>query len=294
MLMAHLNRFLSIPNLEIRFQGNSLEFSKLREYRLSDFVKRHMIKSTLFLIVGVLMAGCTTERQSSKNDKAFSPGYCQPFQDDRLASFQVLPSDTSAAEMADNMPRGEQLIALQQKYAKATEPLELDVAIGLLYGQTGGFVNPSNAVVYFTKALQYALPERAYIEVVTWRGGSQEQLHNYDEALMDYLRGLLACSYYDLSGGWPNIQQSVVPIYSDSSDPENEQRIKDYNLYRQHLDFQQFLLMQRYYLIDGVKRVQREKSNRQIQEMLQKLTPDAGKYGTIMGWLKSANKRPWP
>jgi uncharacterized lipoprotein YajG len=40
-----------------------------------------MTKSTILLLAGVvLMAGCTTERQSNKNEKAFTPGYCQPFQ----------------------------------------------------------------------------------------------------------------------------------------------------------------------------------------------------------------------
>ena len=101
----------------------------------------------------------------------------------------------------------EPLIALQRRYTNETEQAELEVSIGLTYNQRTGVVDPSKAVVHFTAALGYDLPERTYIQIVGWRGNSQEQLKKPKEALTDYLRGLLACSYYDLTGGWPEIQQ---------------------------------------------------------------------------------------
>ena len=201
---------------------------------------------------------------------------------------------SSAQEMVNQTKSADPLIALQRRYTNATEQAELEVSIGLAYGQRTGVVNPSNAVTHFTMALRYDLPEKTYMRILMWRGNAQEQLKKPGEALMDYLRDLLACSYYDLTGGWTGIQTSKVPIFINSPDPENEQRVRDYNLYRRHLDFQQFLLMQRYYLVEAVKRVRGEKSDSQILEMLQTVTPDSSRYGTIMGWLKSENKRPWP
>src|SRR5439155_13385899 len=121
-------------------------------------------------------------------------------------------------------------------------------------------------------------------------------LEKRNEAFRDYLRGLLACSYYDLSGGWPAIQSSKVPIYMNSSDPENSERVRDYNTYRKSIDFQRLVFMQRYYLIEAVKRVRQEvsKSDDQIVEILGTLSPDSSRFRTITDWLKSENKQPWP
>jgi hypothetical protein len=203
----------------------------------------------------------------------------------------------SAEQMVDQTKSAEPLIALQQRYTSPAEQAELEVSIGLAYNQRTGVVNPSKAVAHLTLALGYDLPEKTYIQIMMWRGSSEEQLKNSNEALMDYLRGLLACSYYDLSGGWPEIQSPKVPLFIpspfESPDPENEQRNRDYNLYRKHLDFQQFLLTDRYLLIDAGERVRERKSDDQIVEMLQTLTPDSSKFGTIIGWLKSENKSPW-
>jgi|GEM_PF-2889394 len=135
------------------------------------------------------------------------------------------------------------------------------------------------------------------MQILMWRGNSQEQMKKSNEALKDYLRGLLACSYYDLSGGWPDeIQSPKETIYTNSPDPENSERVRDYNTYRKNIDFQRFLLMQRFFLIDAVKRVRPEvsKSDDQIVNVLATLSPDSSRFGTITDWLKSENLRPWP
>ena len=201
---------------------------------------------------------------------------------------------SSAQEMVNQTKSAEPLIALQRRYTNATEQAELEVSIGLAYGQRTGVVNPSNAVTHSTMALRYDLPEKTYIQILLWRGNSQEQLKNTNEALTDYLRGLLACTYYDLTGGWPEILEPKVPIYINSPDPDNAQRVRDYNLYRRHVDFQRFLLMQRYYFIDAAKRVRQGKSDREIVELLGTLSPDSSRFGTITECLKSENRRPWP
>ncbi len=211
--------------------------------------------------------------------------------------------DYNAAQQRVNESKSaEPLLALLAKHTNATETAELELSIGLVYGQRTGLVDPAKAVVHFTAALRYELPERTYIEILMWRGNSQEQLKKTTEALRDYLRALLACSYYDLSGGWPELQPSKVQIYLSRApnpkkdDPENAERMRDYNRYRKSIDFQQFMLMQRYYLVEAVKRVTNERSGdrAEIMEMLGTLTPDSSRFGLICDWLKSENKRPWP
>jgi hypothetical protein len=217
-------------------------------------------------------------------------------------SSDFLHDYNAAQERVNESKSAEPLLALLAKYTNATETAELQLSIGLVYGQRTGLVDPAKAVAHFTAALRYELPERAYIEVLMWRGNSQEQLKQTREALNDYLRGLLACSYHDLSGGWPELQRSKVPIYLGRSlngikpDPENDERLRDYNRYRQSIDFQQFLLMQRYYLVEAVKRVTNERSGdrAEIMEILGTLTPDSSRFGVIRDWLNSENKRPWP
>jgi hypothetical protein len=215
-----------------------------------------------------------------------------------LAQFPGLPGcsqefyrDVMSAEAMVNQSKSiEPLIVLQQRYTNLPEQTSLEISIGLDYNQRTGVVNPSNAVVHFTAALKNDLPEQTFIEILTWRGGSQEQLKNTNEALEDYLRGLLACSYYDLSDGWPEIQQPKVLIYINSSDPKNSQRARDYNLYRKHVDLQRFLLMHRYYFIDSAKRVRQGKSDPDIRDILQTISPDSSGNEKIVESLKSDNK----
>jgi len=211
-------------------------------------------------------------------------------------SQQFLRDCESADAVVSQLNSVDPLMALIQKYTNEVEQAHLEVLIGRAYNQRTGVVDPDKAVIHFTAALRYELPERTYLEVLMWRGNSQEQLKKTNEAFKDYLRGLLACSYYALSGGWPEIQSAKVPIFTNSAEPENRERVRDYNTYRKNIDFQRFLLMQRYYLIEAVKRVRQEvsKSDGQIAEMLGTLSPDSSRFGTITDWLKSENRRPWP
>jgi hypothetical protein len=215
-----------------------------------------------------------------------------------LAGFsEAFLRDYSAAqEMVNQAKSAEPLIALQRRYTNETEQAELEVTIGLTYNQRTGVVDNSKAVVHFTAALGHDLPEKTCIEIFMWRGNSQEQLKKPKEALADYLRGLLACSYYDLAGGWPEIQPPIVPIFMSSPDPENLQRVRDYNQYRKRIDFQRFLLMRRHYFIAAVKRLRPEVANSdgEIVKIIETLSPDSSRYGTITNWLKSENKQPWP
>ena len=220
-----------------------------------------------------------------------------------LAQFPGLPGcspefyrEVMAAEhMVNETKSAEPLLALLRRSSNPAEQASLEMSIGLDYNQRTGVVNPSNAVVHFTAALKYdALPEKNLMEILLWRGGSLEQLAKPTEALKDYLRGLLECSYYDLAGGWPEILSPAVAIFMNSPDPENAQRAQDYNRYRRHVDFGQFLVQQRYYFIESAKRVRQGKSDQDILEILRTLSPDSVRNEKIVASLKSENKCPWP
>jgi hypothetical protein len=89
---------------------------------------------------------------------------------------------------------------------------------------------------------------------------------------------------------------STVPIYMNSDDPENPQRVKDYQRYRYAVDLKQFLLRQRYYLIEAVKRAQADGAiaDQTVEKAVKELTPDTSRYQIISGFMKSEIKRPWP
>lgn len=202
----------------------------------------------------------------------------------------------SAQTMVDELKSAEPLLKLLKKCQKPEEQEELKLSIGLVYNQRTGVVDPTKAVLHLSSALKYNLPEKTYLQILLWRGNSLEALKKYDKALKDYLRGLLACSYHDLSGGWSEIKSSNVPILLHSDDPENAQQVRDYQRYRKRIDFQSFLLMQRYYLIDATKRIQSDASIDidRVLKILKELSPDSSRYDLIIQLLKSENKQPWP
>lgn len=213
------------------------------------------------------------------------PGCSQEFYRDVMAAERMVNEEKSV----------DPILALQKRYTNELEQVSLEISIGLDYNQRTGVVNPTNAVVHFNAALNYDnLPEQTRLEILMWRGGSLEQMGKVDEAMKDYLRGLVECSYHDLSGGWPSILPPKVAIYMNSPDPENPQRVRDYNRYRRHVDFTQFLLRQRYYLIDAVKRVRQDKGDVAVLDAMKAISPDSARNEKIIALLKTENKRPWP
>ncbi|MEO6054460.1 MAG: hypothetical protein ABIP97_10635 [Chthoniobacterales bacterium] len=234
------------------------------------------------LLVTMVLSTATLLAQHSN-----LPGLSKTF----LEEYQAASKEVAETKSADPY------FTLQKKYPTGNEWIELEVSIGLVYGQRTGMVDPAKAVQYFTSSLKcYGLSEITYSQILMWRGNSQEQLGKIPEALNDYLRGLLECSYRDLSGGWPEIKNPYVTFYMNSSDPENDIRAADYNQYRRSIESQRFFLRQCWFLVDAVRRVTKKNplSHEQIIELLAKLSPDSSRYEIIVGWLKSENKRPWP
>jgi hypothetical protein len=188
------------------------------------------------------------------------------------------------------------MLDLVQQYKRPLEQAELELTIGLAYNQRTGLVDPAKAVEHLSNALRFDLPERTFIDILMWRGGSYEQLKQPRKAMEDFLRGLVACSYYALQRKWPEIEKAPQPIFMNSSDPENAMRIRDYTAYRRKTDFIRHLLQQKYYFIDSIRRLQQ--ASRMDQETvlgtLRKLTPDAYAIETVERFLDEENHRPWP
>ena len=195
----------------------------------------------------------------------------------------------SAMRAVDESHSGEPLLQLLTKYKQAEEVAELEVSLGVIYGQKTGLVDPAKAIAHFSNALRYNLPERTRLGVLLWRGNALEQLKKHDAAVKDYLRGLLACSYHDLSGGWPETKRPNTSFDIRSDDDEDIQRARDYRMYQQRSDLQRYLLMQRSFFAEAVKRIRLRSSrgDKQLQEVLEELSPDTSRYALIMNLLKA-------
>lgn len=222
--------------------------------------------------------------------RLFSVDHNTIFQKSFIRDYEVAQQQIESGESMQPM------LNLLKKYHRPEEVAELELTIGLAYNQGGGFVDPEKAIVHLTKALEFKLPERTIMEIFVWRGGSFEQLKNYKESLKDYLRVLLAATYYDINREWPEIKPPKTPIYTNSIDPENKKRIRDYNEYRNRLNHHRFILTQRYFMVDAIKRVRKENSigEKDLVDILGNLTPDTYAIRKVRSLLNEENKRPWP
>lgn len=244
--------------------------------------------SILVIIVLLCITFCVSPAFAQHSGLTGASGECI-FSQDFIRDYE------SAQKMVDKSRNAEPLLKLLKKYRKTEEQAELQLSLGLVYNQRTGVVDPSKAVTHLSNALKYRLPEKTYVQIFMLRGNSLETLKKHDEALKDYLRGLLACSYHALSGGWPEISPKVF-LRMGSDDPKDIQRAWDYRMYRERIDFQRFLIMQRHYFIEAVKRIQSHSTvdDDKLLKFLEELSPDISRFASIMKLLKSENKRPWP
>lgn len=219
---------------------------------------------------------------------AAASGDC-PFSKEFLRDYE------EAQGAVDELRSAAPLLELLKKYDKVEERAELELSIGLAYNQRTGVVDHEKAVIHFTNALNYDLPEETYLKILLWRGNSLEALKRHDDALNDYLRGLVAISYHGLPATTPKVEPSPSPIYINSDDPANAQRLRDYQKYTRRVHLQAFMLMQRYFLVQGIKRVQAASgvSAEQVLDHIKALTPDASRIEKVRDVLKGENKRPW-
>lgn len=248
------------------------------------FVKRagrpSLSAIAIVLCSGTLVAGQYSRLVNASGETVLSPAFLE---------------ERSAAEKAAQLSHSvEPLLKLLEKYRKPEETAELELTIGMVYGQRTGLVNPAQSVVHLTSALKYALPEDVRLQALVWRADALARLGQFDDAMKDRVRVLLAVSYRDLSGGCPEIKQSALPISNRSDDPENERRRQDYQQYRAQLEIQQHLLMDRYSSIEAIRGIQRRLSigDEKILVLLNELSPDRSRHEIVLRWLKAENPRP--
>lgn len=186
------------------------------------------------------------------------------------------------------------MLALLEQYKKPTEQAQLYSTIGLLYNQRTGLVDEAKAVEYLTKALEYEFSDRAYVQLIAWRGNSLETLKRYDEALADYLQGLLVCSYYNVSDGRPEIQDPPMPIYMNSPDPRNDERVRNYRRYRHSIDLIGNLSTMQSALVEAVKRLQNNNNidAKHVTDTLNALYPDPKKREQVLHLINGENIKP--
>jgi hypothetical protein len=213
-----------------------------------------------------------------------------------VLSPQFLDDYKTASEASSTSKSAQPFIDLLSKYEAGNERAELEVTLGMIYNQRSGLVDHGKAVEYFTKALDRDLPEQTSSKILLLRGNSQEQQKNLAAARDDYFRGLLVCSYRDFSGGWPEIASPNMPFSINSGDPAEMEGARDYRQYRRQIAHQRFLLQQRYFLIEAIRRITKPSplSQEEVTEILKRLSPDSSRYEIIQTWLKSENPRPWP
>ena len=248
-----------------------------------------MFLNTIFASVILSATGSSLAHYVNFTDLAGDTIHPQEFNEDYAAAQKLVTETKSAQPFLDML----------EKYDGPAEIAELEYTLGLIYGQRTGVVDVKKSVIHFTKALNYRLPEQAYIDALMLRGNASEQGDDHRAALDDYLRGLLACSQYDLAGGWPEEKRPEWSWDHRSLDPQELQKARDYRIYREKLRFKQHVLRQRFYFVDAVKRMQKHFESTgtklNLREDLARLSPpDNRRFKKIVKWLKAENQQPWP
>jgi antitoxin component YwqK of YwqJK toxin-antitoxin module len=183
---------------------------------------------------------------------------------------------------------------LLNTYRRPEEQAELQVALGYLYSQRSGFVHPDKAVEHFTKALNYELPPSLTPKILTLLGNSREQLKELDEALDDYIRGVLFCLRYDLPPATSDSATSRTRPKMDPNDPKYEQPMADLRVFDREQRFERELLMARYGLIEAIKRAAGalKLSNEDFQHRVELISGDEARTRLLFTFVTSENVRP--
>ena len=229
-------------------------------------------------------------------------------QDQSLLPYTFTSELAAAAEQSTNpIP---QLESLYKKLNTPAEQAETELTIARIYGQRTGFVNFGKALEWYDKALvRPGLPPTALAKQFILRGGCHEVLKQPEDALADYVRGLLVCLQFNLPKQWPELDgkgKLQPPPMNDGFDfngqPSpakllaNRQKYSDY-MREVRMDRQeQDLLMQKYYYVDAIKRVlgQEKWTEQNLRGIAEKLTNRQDRLDELLRLAREPNPRPWP
>ena len=153
------------------------------------------------------------------------------------------------------------------------------------------------------------LPSTALTKQFILRGNCHEVLKQPEDALADYVRGLLVCLQFNLPKQWPSLDgkgKLPLPSLNDLNEfngqpspakvQANHQIYSDYmredRMNRQERD----ILMQKYYYVDAIKRVleQEKWTEQNLSEVAEKLTNRKDRLDEVFRLAREPNPRPWP
>jgi hypothetical protein len=230
-----------------------------------------------------------TEVQGIDDQSPFSPNFL----------VELAAADGGAKPVAE-------LEALYQKFKQPAEQAEIELTIARIFCQRTGLVDWPQSLKWYNKVLVRDLPTMSLAKQLILRGNVHEMLKHKEDALPDYVRGLIICLEFNLPDVWPTDdgdgKLKPPPINSGFDDRDeaerlaDRQRAADYRRERAFIRQEQELLMQRYYYIEAIKRV--VKANKiedaTLREICEKLTNRKERINEVLRRAKEPNPRPWP
>jgi hypothetical protein len=188
------------------------------------------------------------------------------------------------------------LTAMLTKYTQPQEQRELELTLAMIYCQRIGLVDHPKAIEHFGNALRFNLPPTITVGVYLLRGNSYESIHQNNNALEDYLRGLAVCLRYDLPAtlarppavGKYDIVGSLAEADIKRAEEQHEREME----HRQRVMFEREMFMKQYKdLIDAAKLAFKSDPD-QFHTAAVSVMKDEDQIKKLMELVSSRNKRP--
>jgi tetratricopeptide (TPR) repeat protein len=229
-------------------------------------------------------------------------------QEQNLLPYSFLSKLEAARDQSTNP-----IIKLEALYKTLTTPAEqaeMELTIARISTDRTGFVNFARALEWYDKALvRPGLPPTALAKQFILRGNCHEVLKQPEDALADYVRGLLVCLQFNLPKQWPSLDgkgKLPLPSLNDGVDfngqpspakvQANHQIYSDFMREDRMNRQEQDLLMQKYYYVEAIKRVlgQEKWTEQNLRGIAEKLTNREDRLDELLRLAREPNPRPWP
>ena len=226
------------------------------------------------------------------------------FEDQPLLSI-AFRQELVAADQASDV---HQLEALYQKYKLPAEQAEIELTLARIYCQRTGRVDPAESIKWYDKALVRDLPLTALAKLFILRGNMHERLKHTDDALADYIRGLLVCLHFNIPEQRPDadapgklqpppLNNSVGRNAEEDANARADYQ-RQYAEYRREHDMirrEQDLVAFRYYYVDAITRVleQGKLKESDLRAIAEKLTNRKDRLEEILRRVRAPNPNPF-
>jgi hypothetical protein len=274
--------------------------AKFQEYR-QEFTVQWSMKTYLHNVAIAFWIALTVSAIGSETDLPI-------IQEQNLLPYSFLSKLAAAADQSTNpIP---QLEALYKTLTAPAEQAETELIIARISTDRTGFVDFARALEWYDKALvRPGLPPTALAKQFILRGNCHEVLKQPEDALADYVRGLLVCLQFNLPKQWPvldgkgklplpslNYQNEFNGQLSPAKVQANRQIYSDYMREDRMNRQEQDLLMQKYYYVDAIKRVleQEKWTEQNLCGIAEKLTNRKDRLDELLRLAREPNPRPWP